>query len=66
MATIKISGMRCGHCVGAVTNALASIKGISDVTVDLEKSQATFTESEPIDASIIKAAITKLGFEVTE
>lgn len=64
MATIKISGMRCGHCVGAVTKALANINGISEVAVDLEKNEATFKESVPVDPAVIKEAIAKIGFEV--
>ena len=64
MATLKISGMSCGHCVEAVTKALSDIEGISDVNVDLEKNEATFNESVPVPSSIIKNAIARIGFEV--
>ena len=37
MSTVKINGMKCGHCVGSVTAALSEIPGISNVSVDLEK-----------------------------
>ena len=37
MATVKIKGMTCNHCVMAVTKALNEIDGIKDVKVDLEK-----------------------------
>ncbi len=40
MATIKIKGMTCNHCVMAVTKALNEIDGIKDVKVDLEKGDA--------------------------
>ena len=65
MATIKISGMRCGHCAGAVTKALENIEGIADVRVDLDKGEATYTEKRPVPLALIKEAITKIGFEVT-
>ncbi|MGB5233404.1 MAG: cation transporter, partial [Desulfoprunum sp.] len=34
MATIKIKGMSCQHCVAAVTKALSELPGISNVKVD--------------------------------
>lgn len=65
MATIKISGMSCGHCVSAVTKTLAAIDGIEDVKVDLEKKEATYTETTPVDLETIKTAISKIGFEAS-
>ena len=64
MTTIKITGMRCGHCVASVTQALSSLAGISDVQVNLDKNEATFTETTPVDPSVIKEAIAQIGFEV--
>ena len=64
MATVKVKGMSCQHCVSSVTKALSDIEGISDVQVSLEKGEATFNESGPVDAEKIKNAITKIGFEV--
>jgi copper chaperone len=64
MATIKIKGMSCQHCVMAVTKALGSIEGITDVRVDLAKGEATFAEAKPIDRNQISEKIKKAGFEV--
>jgi len=64
MATVKIKGMRCGHCVGAVTKALNGIVGISNVQVDLGKGEAVYEESKPVSANTIKEAISAIGFEV--
>jgi len=64
MSTIKIKGMSCQHCVASVTKALSAITGISDVKVNLEKGEATFTESSPVPDQTIKGAISKIGFEV--
>ncbi len=64
MATIKISGMRCGHCVASVTNALSEIEGISEVQIDLEKGEASYEENSPLAPEIIKNAISRIGFEV--
>jgi copper chaperone len=64
MPTVKVKGMSCQHCVSSVTKTLSDIEGISDVQVSLEKGEATFSESSPVDAQTIKDAITKIGFEV--
>ncbi len=32
---LKVEGMSCQHCVAAVTNAVGSVPGVEDVTVDL-------------------------------
>jgi copper chaperone len=64
MATIKIKGMSCNHCVMAVTKALSGIDGIGNVKVDLARGEATFDEAKPVDRAIIGERIRKAGFEV--
>jgi len=64
MPTIKISGMSCGHCSAAVTKALSAIHGLTEISVDLEKKEASYTERHPVDLAAIKKAITKIGFTV--
>lgn len=64
MSSVKIKGMRCGHCVGSVTKALEAIEGITDIKVDLAKGEAEYHESKPVDIGKIRAAISAIGFEV--
>jgi len=64
MPTVKISGMRCGHCVAAVTKALSSIDGLNEVVVDLERSEARYNETTAIAPDTIKNVIAKIGFKV--
>jgi copper chaperone len=64
MATVKIKGMSCNHCVMAVTKALNGIDGVSNVKVNLEKGEALFDEAKPVDMNVIKERIAKAGFEV--
>jgi copper chaperone len=64
MSTVKIKGMRCGHCVGSVTKALESLDGVSNVKVDLATGEAAFDESKPVELGKIKEAISAIGFEV--
>lgn len=62
MATVKIKGMSCGHCVGSTKKALEAIDGISNVQVDLSKGEATYEGD--IQPEVIKEAIIAIGFEV--
>jgi len=64
MTTVKIKGMSCNHCVMAVQKALGEIDGAKDVKVDLEKNEATFDETAPVDMNMVRAAVKKAGFEV--
>lgn len=63
MPTITITGMRCGHCVGAVTEALNKIPGVSNASVNLEKNQATYDASPEVRPETIRDAIKAIGFE---
>jgi len=63
MATIKIKGMTCNHCVMAVTKALNEIEGIKGVKVDLERGEAFF-EGKPVDMDLVREKIKKAGYEV--
>lgn len=62
MATVKIRGMSCQHCVASTTKALAELPGISNVKVNLDKGEAHFDGD--IDQQAVKEAIEKIGFEV--
>ncbi|EFL51313.1 Heavy metal transport/detoxification protein [Solidesulfovibrio fructosivorans JJ]] len=60
MKTLEVGGMHCPKCVASVTKALSEVPGLSNVSVDLEKGQATFDGEASEDA--IKGAIDKIGF----
>jgi len=64
MATIKIKGMSCRHCVMAVTKELMKLEGVKNVQVSLEKSEAIFEEEKPVAADLIREAVERAGFDV--
>lgn len=64
MPTITIHGMNCGHCSAAVTKALAAIDGLTDISVDLDNKEASYTEKTPVSIETIKEAINRIGFKV--
>lgn len=62
--TISIEGMHCQHCSAAVTKALESMPGTSNVAVSLEKGQAQLEAGTNSDAAL-REAIEDIGFDVT-
>ena len=63
MATVKIKGMSCQHCVKSVKEALEGLPGVANVKVDLEKGKASFDGNLSFEE--IKKAVTAIGFEAT-
>lgn len=61
---IKIKGMMCSHCTGAVSDALNSIDGVS-ASVSLEDKCAYVTLSAGVSDKTLKKAVTDAGYRVT-
>lgn len=59
MHTLNVEGMTCGHCKAAVERALASVEGVTDVTVDLAEARATV---EGGDLPALIAAVQDEGY----
>jgi len=62
--TLKIEGMSCMHCAGAVTKALGAINGLRDAKVNLEGKTATVEMSGTITEDMLRAAVEEAGFEL--
>lgn len=62
--TYAVTGMTCGHCVGAVTGELQNLEGVSDVAVELNPSgasQVTVTSDAPLREEQVAAALDEAG-----
>ena len=56
--------MACNHCLVRVGRAIASVKGVVEVDVNLEKREAVVNFEESVtDLEIIKAAVREAGYE---
>ncbi len=64
MATIKIKGMSCQHCVMAVTKALSGIGGLKNIKVDLQLGEASFENDGMVSEETIRQAVKKAGYDV--
>lgn len=51
--TLKVAGMSCGHCVGAVTNALEAVPGVQVETVAIGSATVAY---DPGATSVNKIA----------
>jgi len=64
MPEIKVKGMSCGHCAAAVTKALQSLPGVSEVQVDLAGSRVTFQSAAPVSPEEVARVIKAAGYEM--
>jgi len=63
---LKVADMSCQHCVKRVDGILNEVEGITDVSVSLEKGQASFLASENVDISAVTAALLEAGYPASE
>jgi len=62
--TYRVTGMTCEHCVGAVSEELKALDGVSDVSVQLSsggESAVTVTSIMPLPAEAVAAALDEAG-----
>lgn len=58
--TLKVDGMTCMHCVGAVKKALEQVPGVESAEVSLKKAQAVVTGDADVQAMV--AAVKEEGY----
>jgi copper ion binding protein len=65
--TLEVRGMTCEHCVKKVHKIVSKFEGVSDLSVDLHKMEASF-ECDPqrTDVARIVKAINEFGYTARE
>ncbi len=67
MPEIRVKGMSCGHCAAAVTKALQSLTGVTEVQVDLATGRVSYQSAAPVPPEELDRVIKAAGYElVTE
>jgi copper chaperone CopZ len=67
MPEIRVKGMSCGHCAAAVTKALQSLTGVTEVQVDLAAGRVSYQGAAPVPPEELGRVIRAAGYElVTE
>lgn len=62
MQAFKVSGMSCGHCVRAITQAIKALDASAEVEVDLASGRVQV--SDGLDREQVQAAIREEGYSV--
>lgn len=64
--SMKVEGMTCNHCKMRVEKALKAIDGVHDTMVSLQDGCADVSyDPNIVTIDSIKAAVTKIGFKVS-
>ena len=64
--TMKIEGMRCGHCAAAVKKALEAIDGVASAEVSHTDGTAVVTLSKPVENAALRKAVEDKDYTVTD
>ena len=62
---LEVTGMSCGHCVGAVREALASVPGVKVDNVSIGSASVSFDETRTTLGDLVDA-VAEAGYEATE
>lgn len=63
-STYTVTGMTCGHCVSSVTEEVQEIPGVNAVDVVLDTGEVTVTSENPIDETVLRAAVEEAGYQL--
>ena len=61
--TVKIDGMSCAGCVGSVSKALKSVKGVLDAVPDLMSNTAIVTSDGTVEGADLVKALSAKGYK---
>ncbi len=62
MIKLKVTGMTCGHCVTAVTEALSDVPGVERV-VEVSRDRGEAVVEGRAEADLLVAAVVGRGYE---
>jgi copper chaperone len=65
--TIRVEGMKCAKCSGAVTKALKATEGVEDAQVNHEKGEAVIKyDDQKLTEAKLREVINGTGFKAAE
>ena len=62
---LDVTGMSCGHCVGAVRQALSAVPGVKVEDVRIGSASVSFHQSKTSVGQLVDA-VADAGYEATE
>jgi copper chaperone len=57
-----VEGMTCQHCVASVTEEVAELAGVNEVTVDLATGALVVDSAVPLAREVVAAAVAEAGY----
>jgi copper chaperone CopZ len=64
--TYKISGMTCSGCAATVEKALQKVDGVTDVNIDLKRSEADIEMHHHVPTSALQAGLASYPYQLSE
>lgn len=62
--TFRSRDISCGHCAGAVLDAVRGIPGVATVSIDIARKSAAVIYSAPADERDIRRVLRQAGYGV--
>ncbi|MEV7431904.1 MULTISPECIES: heavy-metal-associated domain-containing protein [unclassified Nocardioides] len=62
--TWTVTGMTCAHCEASVREEVGEIPGVESVTADHTTGEVVVTSAEPVERSVVAAAVAEAGYEL--
>ncbi|MFC5667610.1 heavy-metal-associated domain-containing protein [Kitasatospora misakiensis] len=62
--TYTVTGMSCGHCENSVSQELATLAGVTEVSADAKAGTVTVSTSAQLDDELVRAAVDEAGYEL--
>ncbi|HET6989554.1 MAG TPA: heavy-metal-associated domain-containing protein [Kribbella sp.] len=65
--TYSVTGMTCGHCTAAVTEELAKLPGVHEVSIELNAggtSAVHVTSESVLEETAVREAVDEAGYEL--
>ena len=60
--TVQVQNLKCGGCAKTITTKLSRIENISDISIEVEKSEITFDYDSEITLLNAKEALKNAGY----
>lgn len=60
-ATLTITGMSCGHCIGAVRSALTALNGVTVQVVRVGEAEVLYDPAKIAPSALVEA-VTQRGY----
>lgn len=60
--TYDVVGMTCDHCARAVTSEVSTVKGVTDVQVDVAAGRVRVTADQAVPVTTLRSAVEEAGY----